>query len=141
MANQPVYLRPNVVAEPLFNDWYAWAYLVSPVTAAMYVANFHLKIMQSFVSAPQLHVNALKNPEMIGGPYINYPPERVNDVRALMQKSISEQTRLFELAKAVAALENSEPLLSIMRINIKALPEDPQFQQILLNASTAMVKR
>jgi len=45
------------------------------------------------------------------------------------------------LGKAVAALENNEPLLSINRINIKALPEDPQFQQIVLNASTAMVKR
>jgi hypothetical protein len=45
------------------------------------------------------------------------------------------------LGKAVAALENSEPLLSITRVNIKALPEDPQFQQVILNASTAMVKR
>ena len=105
MTNQPVYLRPNVVAEPLFNDWYAWAYLISPVTAAMYVANFHLKIMQSFVSAPQLHVNALKNPEMIGGPYINYGPERANDVQALMQKTIKGQAALLELAKAVIALE------------------------------------
>ena len=45
------------------------------------------------------------------------------------------------LGKAVAALENSEPLLSITRINIKALQEDPQFQQVTLSASTAMLKR
>lgn len=45
------------------------------------------------------------------------------------------------LGKAVSALENTEPLLSIMRISIKALPEDPQFQQVTLTASTAMVKR
>jgi hypothetical protein len=45
------------------------------------------------------------------------------------------------LGKAIAALENTEPLLSISRISIKALPEDPQFQQITLTASTAMVKR
>lgn len=45
------------------------------------------------------------------------------------------------LGKAVSALENTEPLLSITRISIKALPEDPQFQQITLSASTAMVKR
>ena len=45
------------------------------------------------------------------------------------------------LGKAVAALENSEPLLSITRISIKALPEDPQSQQVTLSASTAMVKR
>jgi hypothetical protein len=46
------------------------------------------------------------------------------------------------LGKAVAALENGEPLLSITRISIKALAEDPQFQQVTLSASTAMmVKR
>jgi hypothetical protein len=45
------------------------------------------------------------------------------------------------LGKAIAALENSEPLLSITRINIKAMSEDPQFQQVILTASTAMVKR
>lgn len=45
------------------------------------------------------------------------------------------------LGKAVAALENSEPLLSVNRISIKALPDDPQFQQISLSASSAMVKR
>jgi hypothetical protein len=45
------------------------------------------------------------------------------------------------LGKAVAALENSEPLLSITRIDMKALSEDPQFQQVTLTANTAMVKR
>jgi hypothetical protein len=45
------------------------------------------------------------------------------------------------LGKAVAALENSEPLLSLMKVNIRALPEDPQFQQVTLSASTAILKR
>jgi hypothetical protein len=45
------------------------------------------------------------------------------------------------LGKAVAALENGEPLLSITRIDIKAMSEDPQFQQVTLTANTAMVKR
>jgi hypothetical protein len=51
------------------------------------------------------------------------------------------QAEFSTLGKSVAALENSEPLLSIMRISIKALPEDPQFQQVTLTANTAMVKR
>jgi hypothetical protein len=51
------------------------------------------------------------------------------------------QTDFSTLGKAVAALENAEPLMSVMRITIKALPEEPQFQQVTLNASTAMVKR
>jgi hypothetical protein len=51
------------------------------------------------------------------------------------------QTDFSSLGKAIAALENSEPLLSITRLTIKAMPEDPQFQQVTLAASTAMVKR
>jgi len=51
------------------------------------------------------------------------------------------QADFASLGKAVAALENSEPLLAITRLSIKALPEDPQFQQITMVASTAMVKR
>jgi hypothetical protein len=51
------------------------------------------------------------------------------------------QTDFSTLGRAVAGLENAEPLLSITRINIKALSEDPQFQQVTLTASTAMVKR
>ncbi|NET07738.1 MAG: NAD-dependent epimerase/dehydratase family protein [Symploca sp. SIO2B6] len=30
-----VYLKPNVIIEPLFNQWYAWSYLISPATAAV----------------------------------------------------------------------------------------------------------
>ena len=51
------------------------------------------------------------------------------------------QTEFSTLGKAVAALENAEPLLSITHISIKALAEDPQFQQVTLSASTAMMKR
>jgi hypothetical protein len=51
------------------------------------------------------------------------------------------QTDFSTLGKAVAALENGEPLLSITRISIKALSEDPQFQQVMLTANTGMVKR
>lgn len=51
------------------------------------------------------------------------------------------QTDFSTLGKAVAALENSEPLLSISRINIHAMPENPQFQQVTLTASTAILKR
>jgi hypothetical protein len=45
------------------------------------------------------------------------------------------------LGTALAALENSEPLLSITRINIRALADDQQFQHVTLTASTAILKR
>ena len=51
------------------------------------------------------------------------------------------QTDFATLGKAVAELENNEPLLSINRINIHATAEDPQFQQVTLTVSTAILKR
>ena len=51
------------------------------------------------------------------------------------------QTDFSTLGLALAALENSEPLLSITRLNIRALPDDQQFQQVTLTASTAILKR
>jgi hypothetical protein len=51
------------------------------------------------------------------------------------------QTDYSTLGKAVANLENTEPLLSIMRLTIRAMPDDPQFQQVSISASTALLKR
>lgn len=45
------------------------------------------------------------------------------------------------LGRAVAALENSEPLLSIIRLHIRATPEDPELQQVTLTTSTIIGKK
>lgn len=107
VSSKKVYLKPNVLAEPLFNRWYAWSYLIPPATAAMYVANLHLKIMQSFIAAPQAHVAALRNPAMIGGPFINHAPDRVKDVKELMERTVRDQSRLLNLAAAIKALDET----------------------------------
>ena len=33
--SEKMYLKPNVVMEPLVDNWYAWSHLISPATAAM----------------------------------------------------------------------------------------------------------
>jgi len=104
MSLQPVYLKQNVVPEPLFNQWYAWPGLIAPATSAMFIANSHLKIMQSFVSAPQVHISALKNPAMRGGPFIHYDANRVPDIKALIEKTSKEQADMLELAAAIRTL-------------------------------------
>ncbi len=105
MTFSQVYLKPNVVLEPLVNQWYAWSYLISPITSAMYIANSHLKIMQSFVSAPQVHIAALKNPKMLGGPFINYGIDKVDEIKELLEKTLKEQAHMLELAAAIKALD------------------------------------
>lgn len=105
MNNNSKYLRQNVLAEPLFNQWYAWSYIISPATAAMFIANSHLKIMQSFIAAPQTHINALKNPSMIGGPFIDYGVDRINEIKALHEKTVKEQAHMLDFANAVRAVD------------------------------------
>lgn len=45
------------------------------------------------------------------------------------------------LGKAIAELENAEPLLNITRINIQALPDQPQFQQVELRVANLIQKK
>jgi L-ascorbate metabolism protein UlaG (beta-lactamase superfamily) len=101
MSNQNLYLRQNVLVEPLFNQWFAWPYLISPATAAMYVANWHIKILRSYISNPQIHVSAQTNPALLGGPFMNYPAERVGEIKDLLEKTIQENKLLLELAEAI----------------------------------------
>ena len=103
--SRPLYLKPNVIAEPLFNQWYAWSYLIPPATAARYIANSHLKIMESFLADPQVHVSALKNPAMIGGPFMNYGVDRVWEIEALFEKTKQGQKDLQDLDSAITELD------------------------------------
>ena len=78
--------------------------MISPATAAMFIANSHLKIMQSFVAAPQVHLAALKNPAMRGGPFINYDANRAGEIKNLLERTIEEQAHMLELATAIQTL-------------------------------------
>ncbi len=51
------------------------------------------------------------------------------------------QSDFVTLGQALAALENSEPLLAIQKLNIKAVGDDPQFQQVSLNAVSTLRKQ
>ena len=106
MSTENVYLKQNVLVEPLFNQWYAWPSLLAPAPSAMFVANSHLKLMQSFVTAPQVHVAALKNPAMRGGPFINLDASKVPEIRKLLEKTTREQAHIIEFAAAVQSLSD-----------------------------------
>jgi L-ascorbate metabolism protein UlaG (beta-lactamase superfamily) len=100
-----MYLKGNVMVEPLFNQWYAWSYLISPSTAPMYVANLHLKLMESFIVAPQVHVSALKNPANLGGPFIDYDASKVPQIKALRENTLKENQHMLAYADAVKTLD------------------------------------
>ncbi|MBB6127424.1 MBL fold metallo-hydrolase [Mucilaginibacter lappiensis] len=99
------YLKPNVVIEPLVKKWYAWSHLISPATAAMNVVGRHLKIMNSYIQAPEIHAAAVKNPKMLGGPFMDYKGGRVEDVKTLKSQTLNQQANLIELATSIKELD------------------------------------
>ncbi len=105
MSEKKMYLKPNVVIEPLVDNWYAWSHLVSPPTAAMNTVGRHIEIMDSYILAPDVHRQAVLNPKMRGGPFMDLGGKRVDEVTALKEKIMTRSARMFELAKAIKELD------------------------------------
>src|SRR6476620_12195722 len=97
LNREQLYLKQNIQVEPLIDHWYAWPHLIPPATAARNITERHMRIMNSFVSAPQIHLNAVKNPKMLGGPFIDLGPDRVDEIRALCDRIKTDRAHLSEL--------------------------------------------
>jgi L-ascorbate metabolism protein UlaG (beta-lactamase superfamily) len=105
MDHDNFYLRQNIQVEPLVDHWYAWPHLIPPATAARNITERHLKIMDSYIANPQIHANAVKNPKMMGGPFIDYGGKRVDEIRSLCDRIRKERAHLLELSAALATLD------------------------------------
>lgn len=101
-----VYIKPNLVIEPLIDNWYAWPHIVSPATAAMNIKSRHLKIMKSYVQNPMIHAAAVKNPKMLGGPFIDYNGGRVDEIQALIDNTTKKCAKLLDLNDDILELHS-----------------------------------
>lgn len=105
MKQDLVYLKRNVVPEPLFAKWYAWSHLISPATAALNITDRHLKIMGSYIQAPQIHAAAVKNPKMLGGPFMDFEGQsKVDDVKKLKEETLKDQHKMIVFSEAIRTL-------------------------------------
>jgi L-ascorbate metabolism protein UlaG (beta-lactamase superfamily) len=100
-----LYLRQDIIAQPLVLRWQAWPQLLFPPTAALNVVGRHLKIMRSFVQAPQAHEAACRNPALRSGPFLDAPAARREEIRALIEETERRQRGLVELTQAMTALD------------------------------------
>src|SRR5712691_5779604 len=105
MPDRPLFLRENVQVEPLVDQWYAWSHLLPPATAARNITERHLSIMQSYINAPQVHASAVKNPKMLGGPFIDYGGKRVPEIKALRDETVRACSDLIKLSQAISDLD------------------------------------
>jgi L-ascorbate metabolism protein UlaG (beta-lactamase superfamily) len=127
MKEPALYLKQNIQCEPLFNQWYAWTHLVAPHTAAMFIANLHLKIMKSYLAAPQIHANAVKNPAMLGGPFIDYEGGRLDEIRALAEKTAKDSAHMIEFAESIGVVNQ------MLKNEAKGYSLEPLYQKIPQN--------
>jgi len=99
------YLREDVYFEPLFNSWYAWPYLIPPVTAARYVSKTHKRIMKSFVNNSKLHVLANKENVLTGSEFLDASENQVDVVKTLIDKIEHDLPVIEDLSQAIDKLE------------------------------------
>ncbi|MET3498331.1 MBL fold metallo-hydrolase [Variovorax boronicumulans] len=119
-----LYLRPNAVARPLLNHWILWDMLLPPAQAALIIARNHLPIMESYLRAPQQHADAASTPALMGGPWMNYPTPRVDEIRDLLNRTRKVQGEMLALAGAIAALDD------LLRRHAKGESLEPLYSQI-----------
>ncbi len=129
--NQPMsdsdnllYLRANVMAEPLVDGWYAWAHLIPPATAARNITERHLKIMDSYIESPDSHEAAVKNSAMRGGPFMDFGRNCAEEVRQLRDRTLRERVSLIELSRAIERLD------AILRDNAKGFSLEMLYPQV-----------
>ncbi|HTU35028.1 MAG TPA: MBL fold metallo-hydrolase [Candidatus Acidoferrum sp.] len=105
MSNGFCYLKPNVMAEPLVDGWYAWAHLIPPATAARNLTERHLRIMDSYIESPESHQAAVKNPALLGGPFMDLGENRVAEVKTLRERTLLERGNLINLSRSIEKLD------------------------------------
>ena len=118
------YLKSNAIAEPLVNQWYAAVHLISPSMAAMIFAHSHIKIMSSYIASPQMHELACAHPETKGGPFIDYPTRRVDEVRDLLEKTKQVVSHYLSFAESVTNLHQ------LLESHPRGMSLEPLYSQV-----------
>ncbi|MFW0738278.1 MBL fold metallo-hydrolase [Flavobacterium sp. T12S277] len=118
------YFKPNVIIGPLVDKWYAWTHLISPATAAMNIVERHLKIMNSYIQAPAIHEAAVKNPKMLGGPFMDYETRRVEEVKELKAEILNKQANAIQLSDAIKELDQ------LLKAKAKGASLEPLYKEV-----------
>jgi L-ascorbate metabolism protein UlaG (beta-lactamase superfamily) len=124
MKETNFYLKPNVVLEPLVDNWYAWSHLISPATAAMNIVGRHLKIINSYIQAPHVHTAAIRNFKMRGGPFMDLGGTRVDEVKKLRDNTLNSQKQMIAFAQAVKDLN------VLLKSKARGYSLDPLYKEV-----------
>lgn len=102
MSDKDLYrLADSTAVEPLINNWLAWSDTISPAPYSMHLVNYQLKTLNSYLTSPEAHVKASRNPKFMGGPFVDIPTSRAEEVRQLVSDTVKSQKENIEFASAL----------------------------------------
>ncbi len=100
-------LADHTSAEPLVNRWVAWPHVFSPVPYCLHMANYQTKTLASYLQNPEIHVKSSRNPKLLGGPFVDIPVDRADEVRALLADLQTRHREDLELAHTLVEFQNT----------------------------------
>ena len=106
MTQETFRLADTTVVEPLVNRWAVWSDLMSPVPASLHLVNYQLKLLESYLADPHVHVKASQNPKFYGGRFVDVPASRAAEVSELLNAMKDSQHESIKLAGAVIDFAN-----------------------------------
>lgn len=105
-SNPPLYrLADHVVVEPLIDQWIAWPHNFSPILYGFHFLNYQKAVLTSYIKNPAIHVKSSGNPKLLGGPFVNVPQERVEEIARLLETMERQHGDLVTLAQDLTAFQ------------------------------------
>ena len=99
-------LADSTVVEPLVQQWSAWPQLFSPVPASLHLSNYQLPALEGYLKTPVEHIKASRDPEMIGGPFVDIALERAGEIEQLLRRTLEGREEQMALARSVVTFHN-----------------------------------
>lgn len=99
-------LSDSTVAEPLVNKWVAWSHLLPPVPSSLHLLHYQIKILRSYLEAPEVHVRTCQNPKLRSGPFVDIPAARAQEVSDFLSATETRMQRNIELAQSTIEFQN-----------------------------------
>lgn len=98
-------LAQHTAIEPLIDQWVAWPQVYSPVPSCLHLANYQAKTLQSYLQSPQTHVKSCANSKLYGGPFVDVPMERTDQVQSLLDRIHRDRADELALAGSLNAFQ------------------------------------
>lgn len=99
-------LADSTAIEPLINRWAVWSDLIAPVPYSLHMVHYQIKTLSSYVTNPEIHLKALRNPKFAGGPFVDIAAERAQEVADLLDSMQREQSENIRFAAEVTEFYN-----------------------------------